>query len=101
MEPVGQASSARSAQRRSVSEAGCCFTNDVVAASPKTAGAIWRQASQSMQVESTKKSPGTFSGTRLRELAMTGTSVPFYGHGAGCESAAQAETGGSGRSGFG
>ena len=34
-------------------------------------GAICRQASQSMQVESTKKSPGTFSGTRFRGFAMT------------------------------
>src|SRR5436189_6182282 len=71
MEPVGQAKSARSDCRRSVLEPGCAFTKDVSTASPKTAGAIWRQASQSMQVESTKKSPGTFSGTRNFALGMT------------------------------
>src|ERR1700730_8075204 len=71
MEPVGQASSAWSACRRSALEAGWALTKDVAAASPKTAGAIWRHASQSMQVESTKKSPGTFSGTRFLGFAMT------------------------------
>src|SRR6476620_10166626 len=72
MDPGGQASSACNACRRSVLEAGWALTKDVSAASPKTAGAICRQASQSMQVESTKKSPGTFSGTRFLEFAMTG-----------------------------
>ena len=71
MDPVGQASSARNACRRSVLETGWALTKDVSAASPKTAGAICRQASQSMQVESTKKSPGTFSGTRFLRFAMT------------------------------
>src|SRR6185369_12373412 len=33
-------------------------------------GASWLQVSQSMQVESTKKSPGTFSGKRCCRLAM-------------------------------
>src|SRR5436305_3730354 len=70
MKPVGQASSARTACRRSAVETGGAFTKDVAAASPKTAGAICRQASQSMQVESTKKSPGTFSGTRLFGFAI-------------------------------
>src|SRR5256885_15330307 len=70
MDPVGQASIACSACRRSVLEAGWALTKDVSAACPKTVGAIWRQASQSMQVESTKKSPGTFSGTRFFGFAM-------------------------------
>src|SRR5580765_8012665 len=42
--------------------------------SVKMPGAICRHASQSMQVESTKKSPGTFSGRRKATLAME--SVP-------------------------
>src|SRR5260370_35146183 len=71
MDPVGQASSACNACRRSVLEPGWALTKDVEAASPKTEGAICRQASQSMQAESTKKSPGTFSGTRFLEFAMT------------------------------
>src|SRR5438552_18744635 len=76
MEPVGQARRARSACRRSAGETGWALTYEVSAACPKTAGAICRQASQSMQVESTKKSPGTFSGTRFLTLAMT---RPFPG----------------------
>src|ERR1700722_8176039 len=71
MEPVGQASKARSACRRSALETGCALTKHVSAASPNTAGAICRHASQSMQVESTKKSPVTFSGTRFLGFAMT------------------------------
>src|SRR5258708_6363719 len=71
MDPVGQANSARNACRRSALSTGWALTKDVSAASPKTAEAICRQASQSMQVESTKKSPGTFSGTRFLGLAMT------------------------------
>ena len=71
MDPVGQASSACNACRRSALATGWALTKDVSAASPKTEGAICRQASQSMQVESTKKSPGTFSGTRFLGLAMT------------------------------
>src|SRR2546421_8567670 len=77
MDPVGQASSACNACRRSALDFGWALTKDVSAASPKTAGAIWRQASQSMQVESTKKSPGTFSGTRFFGFAMT---VPPFLH---------------------
>src|SRR5437588_9758654 len=76
MEPVGQASKACNADRRSALETGWDLTKDVSAASPKAAGAICRQASQSMQVESTKKSPGTFSGTRFLRLAMT--EAPFF-----------------------
>src|SRR5678816_195794 len=34
-------------------------------------GASWLHVSQSMQVESTKKSPGTFSGNRCCRLAIT------------------------------
>src|ERR1043165_8223628 len=34
-------------------------------------GASWLHVSQSMQVESTKKSPGTFSGKRCCRLAIT------------------------------
>src|SRR2546421_9783880 len=71
MDPVGQASSACNACRRSALDFGWALTKDVAAASPKTAGAICRHASQSMQVESTKKSPGTFSGTRFLGFAMT------------------------------
>src|SRR5687768_14319848 len=71
MEPVGQASNACNACRRSALDPGWALTKEVARASPNTAGAIWRQASQSMQVESTKKSPGTFSGTRLRRSAIT------------------------------
>jgi hypothetical protein len=52
------------------------------AACPNTAGAIWRQVSQSMQVESTKKSPGAFSGTHLRGFAKGGPPfTQFYPHG--------------------
>src|SRR5437868_2655935 len=71
MDPVGQARSACNACRRSALATGWALTKEVSAASPKTAGAICRQASQSMQVESTKKSPGTFSGTRFLGFAMT------------------------------
>src|SRR5438128_2605230 len=71
MDPVGQASIARTACRRSVLEPGWALTKDVAAASPNTAGAICRQASQSIQVESTKKSPATFTDTRFLGLAMT------------------------------
>lgn len=39
---------------------------------PNTCGAICRQVSQSMQVASTKKSPGAFSGTRLQGFAKSG-----------------------------
>src|ERR1700719_837153 len=78
MEPVGHASKACNAWRRSPVEMGCVWTKDVAAASPKTAGAICRQASQSMQVESTKKSPGTFSGTRFRGFAMTEPPVLYF-----------------------
>src|SRR5947207_12612168 len=78
MDPVGQASSACNACRRSVLETGWALTKEVSTASPKTAGAICRQASQLMQVESTKKSPGTFSGTRLRGFAMTEPPVPSF-----------------------
>src|SRR5438874_2508932 len=84
MDPVGHARSARSATRRSAPATGCAFTNDVVAACPNTAGAIWRQVSQSMQVESTKKSPGAFSITRLRGFATALSLSPilplWHGH---------------------
>src|SRR5262249_18448926 len=70
IEPVGQASSACNACRRSALETGWALTKDVSAASPKMLGAICRQASQSMQVESTKKPPGTLSGTRFLGFAM-------------------------------
>src|SRR2546430_1257006 len=44
----------------------------------KTAGAISRQASQSMHVESTKKSPGTFSAIlrEARAISATGNWQP-------------------------
>src|SRR6516165_2305234 len=82
MERVGQDRSACSARRLSALDTGWALTKDVAAASPKTEGAICRQASQSMQVESTKKSPGTFSGTRFLGFAMIGPpSTPFYPRG--------------------
>src|SRR5207237_901796 len=71
MDPVGQARRACNAFRRSALATGWALTKDVSAACPKIAGAICRQASQSIQVESTKKSPGTFSGTRFLGFAMT------------------------------
>src|SRR4051812_36129850 len=87
MDPVGQARSACSACRRSAPETGWVLTKDVSTASPKTEGAICRQASQSMHVESTKKSPGTFSGTRFWGFAMIGPPfAPFYPRGEALES---------------
>src|SRR5947209_7939670 len=84
MDPVGHARSARNATRRSDPAVGWAFTNDVSAACPNTAGAICRQVSQSMQVESTKKSPGAFSGTRLRGFATTESPfATFYRRGPG------------------
>src|SRR6516162_11607440 len=82
IEPVGQASSACNARRLSALDTGWALTKDVAAASPKTEGAICRQASQSMQVESTKKSPGTLSGTRFFGFAMTQPPHSFYACGA-------------------
>src|SRR6185312_8612731 len=70
IDPVGQDSNACNAFRRSEPETGWALTKDVTAASPNTEGAICRQASQSMQVESTKKSPGTFSATCFLGFAM-------------------------------
>src|SRR5262245_17653298 len=78
MDPVGQASKARRACRRRVALTGWCLTNDVSVASPNTSGAIWRHASQSIQVASTKKSPGTFSSTRFWGLAIGALLCPFY-----------------------
>src|SRR5882672_2879690 len=84
IDPVGQASKACNACRRSALEIGWVWTKEVSGASPKTEGAICRHASQSMQVESTKKSPGTFSGTRFLGFAMTSLLYPsFYRHGLG------------------
>src|SRR5262245_47734881 len=82
IDPVGQESKARIACRRSSEDTGCVWTKDVPRASPKTAGAVCRHASQSMQVESTKKSPGTFSATRFLGFAITSLPSalpPFYG----------------------
>src|SRR5256885_15826955 len=45
----------------------------------KTVGAICRQASQSMHVESTKKSPGTLSGIRSAVRAIVGRSPMAVG----------------------
>src|ERR1700722_19310614 len=78
IDPVGQARSACSACRRSSLDLGWNLTKDVSVASPKVEGAIWRQASQSMQVESTKKSPGTFSGTRFFRFAMIEPPCALY-----------------------
>src|SRR5262245_25949539 len=82
MDPVGHASRACKACRRSVLDCGCALTKEVSAASPKTEGASCRHASQSMHVESTKKSPGTFSGTRFRGFAIAASifilpDIPF------------------------
>src|SRR5947207_2119587 len=95
MDPVGQANSACNACRRAVLESGWALTKDVSAASPKTAGAICRQASQSIQVESTKKSPATFSGTRFLGFAMTEPPLLHY---TGTNSALTASTLPGGRS---
>src|SRR5437763_265627 len=86
MAPVGQARIARSATRRSAPATGWAFTKDVPGASPNTAGAIWRQVSQSMQVESTKKSPGTFSGTRFFGFATDGPPFTEFYPGTGSAS---------------
>src|ERR1043165_444548 len=43
-------------------------------------GASWLHVSQSMQVESTKKSPGTFSGKRCCRLAITTTDYTDPSH---------------------
>src|SRR5262245_9944409 len=87
IDPVGQARIACSGSRRSAPETGWALTKDVSAASPNTEGAICRHASQSMQVESTKKSPGTVSGTRSLGFAMIGPpSAPFYPREEGLES---------------
>src|SRR5689334_11419458 len=61
MDAVGQATRALYAPRSSSALPGWCWTNEYCPVSPKVAGAIWRQVSQSMHVESTKKRPGTFS----------------------------------------
>ena len=53
IEPVGQATSAIIARRALRSSAGWRATKEWSEASAKTAGAIRRQASQSMQVRST------------------------------------------------
>ena len=54
---------------------GCLWTNECSPLSPNVAGASWRHVSQSMQVESTKNAPGTFSGRRWAGLAMLLLSV--------------------------
>jgi len=53
IDPVGQATSAMSARRRAWRVPGWARTNECPSPSSKTAGAIRRQASQSMQVRST------------------------------------------------
>ena len=64
MDAVGQATRAREAARSSCSDAGWRQTVDCPcpSLSAKTAGAICRQASQSMQVVSTNQGPGTLAG---------------------------------------
>src|SRR6516225_12154038 len=86
MEPVGQDRSACSARRRSALATGWALTKDVSAASPKTEGAICRQASQSMQVESTKKSPGTFCGIRFLKFAILEVASAFSLGASACSS---------------
>src|ERR1041385_718515 len=76
MEAVGHAISARYAARVSLWFLGCCLTKENWPVSPKVAGAICRQVSQSMQVESTKNGPSTFSGSRAATLAMPLLSRP-------------------------
>jgi len=63
---VGQATMAMRARRSPSASSGCAATYDMPwrGERAKVAGAIWRQASQSMQLSSTKKAPGTFSGRR-------------------------------------
>src|SRR5262249_38361013 len=71
IDPVGHDSNACNACRLSALDLGWDLTKEVSVPSPKTEGAICRHASQSMQVESTKKSPGTVSGTLFRGFAMS------------------------------
>jgi hypothetical protein len=70
MAATGQAISALSASLCSVALDGWCQTRYMPAASSKFAGATQRQVPQSMQLESTKNAPGTFSSRRFRTLAM-------------------------------
>src|SRR5205823_5932095 len=69
IEPVGHETKACNAARRSFVACGWACTKAVSCASPNMAGAICRHVSQSIHVVSTKKSPGTFSGTLLMRLA--------------------------------
>src|SRR5947209_8535066 len=71
MEPVGHARSARIAARRSAAESGWLCTKEYSPESAKVAGASWRHASQFMHVESTKKSPGAFCGSRFLGFAIS------------------------------
>jgi hypothetical protein len=51
---------------------GCSRTRDAPSRKSKVAGAIQRHVAQSMQVSSTKKSPGTFVESRRFALAIAG-----------------------------
>jgi hypothetical protein len=64
IDAVGQATSARAAARSFSTDTGCRQTVDCPcpSLSANTAGAICRQASQSMQVVSTNQGPGTLAG---------------------------------------
>src|SRR5262249_22847842 len=70
MEPVGQASRARVASRRSAALAGCWGTKEKTSASPNVLGASCRQGARVLQGGTTKKSPATFIGSRLSSLAI-------------------------------
>src|SRR5689334_5171397 len=71
MDDVGQETTACSARRQVASSEGWTRTNDWPESRlPKTSGASSRQVSHSMQLSSTKRSPGTFSATASSRRAM-------------------------------
>src|SRR5262249_1759692 len=70
IEPVGQATKARSAARSSSELRGWVWTHEYSPASRNVAGASCRQVAQSMQLEPTKKEPSTLSSTRNARSAI-------------------------------
>lgn len=72
MAPTGQARTDICARTLSSSVTGCRQTWDIPFRSAKVSGANHSQAPQSMQVRSTKNSPGTLEGRLFCKLAMEG-----------------------------
>eukprot|EP00966_Prymnesium_polylepis_P015730 363445-Prymnesium_polylepis.1 len=64
MLPVGQATTASSADCNSASEEGCAWTKDLPLARPYVEGAIQRHVSQSMHDSSTNRLPAAFASRR-------------------------------------